>query len=121
MGLHGFGGRGPQRRAVFAWLGGGRLAWIMTLVLLPSPLPRAQETPTTNDFVVKLPGTKIDVTLPDDTMKLTPQELLCWVKGSACVVANYYGRFPVPHLTLRVRGSYGSGIRHGVTYPRDGC
>jgi hypothetical protein len=98
----------------------GKLAWIMALAAISSLALRAQETPTTNDFVVKLPGAKIDVTLPDDTMKLTRQELLGWVKGSASTVANYYGRFPVPHLTLRVRSSYGSGIRHGVTYPKDG-
>jgi hypothetical protein len=74
----------------------------------------------TDPAVVKLPDATIDVTLPDDTMKLTRQELLGWVKGSASAVANYYGHFPVPHLTLRVRSSYGSGIRHGVTYPKDG-
>ena len=43
-----------------------------------------------------------------------------WVKNSASTVADYYGRFPVPHLTLKMRSANGSGIRHGVTYARDG-
>ncbi|HEY1939369.1 MAG TPA: hypothetical protein VGJ33_15680 [Candidatus Angelobacter sp.] len=53
-------------------------------------------------------------------MKLSRDELLGWVKASAATVANYYGHFPVPHLTLKIRSSSGSGIRHGVTYPKDG-
>jgi len=72
------------------------------------------------DATLKVPGATIDVTLPDDPMKLSRDELLGWVKNSAHAVAAYYGRFPVPHLTLKVRSSYGSGIRHGVTYPKDG-
>ena len=53
-------------------------------------------------------------------MKLSRDELLGWVKASATTVANYYGHFPVPHLTLKMRSTSGSGVRHGVTYPKDG-
>lgn len=53
-------------------------------------------------------------------MKLSHDELLGWVKNSASTVADYYGHFPVPHLTLKMRSTSGAGIRHGVTYPRDG-
>ena len=70
--------------------------------------------------VIKISGTTIDVTLPDGQMKLSREELLGWVKASANTVANYYGHFPVPHLTLKMRSTSGSGIRHGVTYPKDG-
>lgn len=73
-----------------------------------------------SNVVIRFPGTTIDVTLPDGPMKLSREDLLDWVKASASTVARYYGRFPVPHLTLRISSSYGSGIRHGVTYPRDG-
>jgi hypothetical protein len=97
----------------------GKLALILALVSPYSPLLRGQDTPAV-PAMIKLPGAKIDVTLPDDPMKLTRQELLGWVKASGATVANYYGRFPVPHLTLHVRSSNGSGIRHGVTYPKDG-
>ena len=70
---------------------------------------------------LKVAGATIDVTLPDGPMKMSRQELLGWVQASASTVAGYYfGRFPVPHLTLRIRSNNGSGIRHGVTYARDG-
>lgn len=69
---------------------------------------------------IHVPGATIDVSLPDETMKLKRQDLLNWVKASANAVSTYYGRFPVPHLTLKIRSSYGSGIRHGVTYATDG-
>jgi hypothetical protein len=70
--------------------------------------------------VLKVPGATIDVTLPDETMKLSRQDLLGWVQGAANAVSSYYGHFPVPHLTLRIRSSNGGGIRHGVTYAKDG-
>jgi len=70
--------------------------------------------------MLKVAGATIDVTLPEGPMKLSRDDLLNWVKASATTVANYYGHFPVPHLMVRMRESSGSGIRHGVTYPKDG-
>jgi hypothetical protein len=70
--------------------------------------------------MLKVSGATIDVTLPSGPMKLSREDLLNWVKASASTVANYYGHFPVPHLTVRMRETSGSGIRHGVTYPKDG-
>jgi hypothetical protein len=69
---------------------------------------------------LKVSGATIDVTLPDGPMKLSRDEVLGWVKISAVTVADYYGHFPVPHLTLKIRSTSGSDIRHGVTYARDG-
>src|SRR6478752_454972 len=82
--------------------------------------PAQKEEEQADTVTVQLPGSTIDVTLPGDPMKLSRQELLDWVKASAHAVAAYYGRFPAPHLTLKIRGGNGSGIRHGVTYARDG-
>jgi hypothetical protein len=53
-------------------------------------------------------------------MTLSSSDLLNWVKASAGAVATYYGHFPISHLTLRIRGGNGSGVRHGVTYPVNG-
>lgn len=69
---------------------------------------------------LKVRGAIIDVTLPDGPMKLSRDEVLGWAKNAAVTVADYYGHFPVPHLTLKIRSANGSGIRHGVTYARDG-
>jgi hypothetical protein len=97
----------------------GFLIVVVALLALPLKTLPAQESG--NDIAtLKVPGATIDVTLPDGPMKLSHDELLGWVKNSASTVADYYGHFPVPHLTLKMRSTSGSGIRHGVTYARDG-
>jgi hypothetical protein len=94
---------------------------LLSLLLMSLSLPALYSQEHAPDTaVLKVPGAKIDVTLPDGPMKLSREDLLAWVKASASTVASYYGRFPVPHLTLRISSNYGSGIRHGVTYPKDG-
>jgi hypothetical protein len=92
---------------------------IVALLALPLKAFPAQEN-SADAATLKVPGATIDVTLPDGPMKLSRDELLGWVKASATTVANYYGHFPVPHLTLKMRSTSGSGVRHGVTYPKDG-
>ena len=69
---------------------------------------------------LQIGGGKIEVTLPDEQMKVSSEELLAWVRAAATAVSEYYGHFPVDQLTLRVRAAYGSGVRHGMTYPRGG-
>jgi len=94
---------------------------IVAVALLALPLKTLPAQESGNDTAtLKVPGATIDVTLPDGPMKLSHDELLGWVKNSASTVADYYGHFPVPHLTLKMRSTSGSGIRHGVTYPKDG-
>ncbi|HEX3093843.1 MAG TPA: hypothetical protein VHW72_14520 [Candidatus Angelobacter sp.] len=90
-----------------------------TLLALPLKTFPAQEGGN-DTATLKVPGATIDVTLPDGPMKLSRDEVLGWVKASAVTVADYYGHFPVPHLTLKIRSTSGSGIRHGVTYAREG-
>jgi hypothetical protein len=91
----------------------------VALLALPLKTLPAQEN-SADAATLRVSGATIDVTLPDGPMKLSRQELLGWVKASATTVADYYGHFPVPHLTLKMRSTSGSGIRHGVTYPKDG-
>jgi len=97
-----------------------KLILLILLFSMSLPAVHSQE-PDSNSITLKVASATIDVTLPDGPMKLSRQELLSWVQGSASTVAGYYfGHFPVPHLTLRIRSTEGSGIRHGVTYARDG-
>jgi hypothetical protein len=91
----------------------------VAFLALPLETLPAQEN-SADAATLKISGATIDVTLPDGPMKLSHDELLGWVKNSASTVADYYGHFPVPHLTLKMRSTNGAGIRHGVTYPRDG-
>ncbi len=82
---------------------------------LSSASGQAFQNPT-----IRVAGGEIEVTLPDEQLKVSQQDLLDWVKAAANAVSHYYGRFPVPHLTLKVRSDGGSRVRHGVTYPKDG-
>jgi hypothetical protein len=95
---------------------------ILTLFVFSMSLQALHsQEPDSNKATLKVAGAAIDVTLPDGPMKMSRQDLLGWVQASASTVAGYYfGRFPVPHLTLRIRSNNGSGIRHGVTYAKDG-
>ena len=92
---------------------------LAALLSLSLKISSAQEN-NADIATLKVSGATIDVTLPEGQMKLSRNELLGWVKTSASTVAAYYGHFPVPHLTLKMRSTSGSGIRHGVTYPKDG-
>src|SRR5713226_5313435 len=65
-------------------------------------------------------GSKIDVSIEAGEMKLTHAELLYWVQSAAEAVATYYGRYPVPHVQIRIIPVDGSGVRHGQTFGYDG-
>ncbi len=102
-------------------MGFHRLKFILPLFLFLLQPPVQSQQSDSNSAVLKVAGSSIDVTLPDGPMKMSRQELLSWVQTSASTVSGYYfGHFPVPHLTLRIRSFDGSGIRHGVTYAKDG-
>lgn len=95
-------------------------AFLVLSFVLISFLPSVGRQSTEQDTILRIGGGEIDVTLPDEHMKVSAEELLAWVRAAATAVSEYYGHFPVPHLTLRIRSADGSGIRHGVTYPRGG-
>lgn len=65
-------------------------------------------------------GGTIDITLPDGPTDFSQQELLTWVHRAADAVVTYYGRFPVPHLTLKISADDRNGVHHGTTYPDRG-
>jgi len=93
----------------------------IVISLLSMTLAMAQHEPANSQpTLVQVAGGKIEVTLPDEPMTLSVADLLNWIKNAAGAVSTYYGRFPVTHLSLRIRAGSGSGVRHGVTYPTDG-
>ncbi|MFI5092055.1 MAG: hypothetical protein ACHQIK_01310 [Candidatus Acidiferrales bacterium] len=84
-------------------------------LLYPSSSKAADVTST-----VVIGGSRIDVTIDSSEAPLSQADVMQWVKNAAESVATYYGRFPVPHLTLRVVSFDGSGVRHGTTWGKDG-
>lgn len=97
----------------------GRCLGLLILALALDHLCIAQSLES-NTKLMQVPGGVIEVTLPNEQMKSSRQELTAWIQAAAHAVSLYYGHFPVPHLTLMVRSTNGSGIRHGVTYATDG-
>ena len=65
-------------------------------------------------------GSRIDVTIESGEWKLSQADLIHWVQLAGEAVATYYGRYPVPHLVIRVSPFDGRGVRHGMTWGRDG-
>ena len=96
-----------------------RASLLLSLVLIFLEPVRGRQVMPQNT-TLRIASGAIEITLPDGQMKVSAEELLAWVRAAAAAVSGYYGHFPVERLTLRIRAGNGSGVRHGVTYPRGG-
>ena len=65
-------------------------------------------------------GSSIEIRFEGDTQPAFREALLNWIKRAATAVGTYYGKFPVPRLTLEVHSHGAAGIRHGMTFPSNG-
>jgi hypothetical protein len=104
----------------FRKLGFGKLVFL-ALVLQVVPFRAAKAADVTSTLMIG--GSRIDVTIQSsDTPNapLSEPDVMKWAQMAAESVAAYYTRFPVPHLTLRVVSFDGTGVRHGMTWGRDG-
>ena len=101
-------------------LGFSKRACLMFLLLLvPFRVARAADVTST----LMIGGSRIDVTIQSSetpNAPLSQPDVMKWVQFAAESVATYYMHFPVPHLTLRVISFDGTGVRHGMTWGRDG-
>jgi hypothetical protein len=91
------------------------LFWVLLVLLFPIAVIAEDMTST-----LIIAGSKIDVTIESGELKVSQAELLRWVQNAAEAVATYYGRYPVPHVRLRIIPSSGSGVRHGQTFGHEG-
>src|ERR1700730_3694709 len=87
------------------------LAWISWMV-------RARADDMTSTLIIG--GSRIDVTTASGEWKLSQADLVRWVQLAGEAVATYYGRYPVPKLVIRIAPFDGRGVRHGMTWGRDG-
>ncbi len=94
----------------------GRACFVVLLLLLPCP----SATPNDMTSTLLIGGARIDVTVEQNDSPLSQPDLLRWVQSAAESVAAYYGRFPLPHLILRVTPFAGTGVRNGRTFGREG-
>lgn len=61
-------------------------------------------------------GSRIDVNIESADLAPSRQAILKWVQNAAEAIATYYGKYPVPHATLRINSFEGHGVRHGMTW-----
>lgn len=110
---------GINRRRLKAIRTSGAVILILYLVLTPFHSSRGRQV-APSGTLLRIAGGEIEVALPNEPMRVSGEELLAWVKAAGHAVSEYYGHFPVEHVTLRVRAVNGAGVRHGITYPKDG-
>ena len=69
---------------------------------------------------LKVGGATVDVTLPNEQLNVSRDDLMTWVQRAADAVTIYYGLFPVKHVTLKISADDHGRVHHGVTYPEGG-
>ena len=63
---------------------------------------------------------RIDMVIEGNDLKMPAGDIEHWVRTAAESVTTYYGRFPVPHLSIRISLFQGKGVKHGMTFGRHG-
>jgi hypothetical protein len=59
---------------------------------------------------------RIDIMIEGTSLDLPTKDILRWVKSAAESVTAYYGRFPVPKVSIRITPFQGRGVRNGMTF-----
>jgi hypothetical protein len=89
---------------------------IALLCIAPDSVKAADDMTTT----IVVGGSRIDVAIENGPLKVTQQDLVQWVQRAAEAVTTYYGRYPRPHVLIRVLPSGGRGVHGAQTFGRDG-
>jgi hypothetical protein len=95
---------------------------IRTYALILSGLTLAGIVDAQNSATVDVKnGGHIDLTFSSAGTSEFHSLVLGWINASAHAVANYYGRFPVRQVALRINTFDGHGIRGGQTFGWQGA
>ena len=65
---------------------------------------------------IEVGGSRIDVVFESGDPGVPRATVLDWIRNCADSVANYYGRFPVSHVTVRIASVEGDEIESGKTF-----
>jgi hypothetical protein len=93
--------------------------FVVLLALLATSCSLGAGTPQMTATLI-VGGSHIDITVDDGELNVPQADFIAWIQVAAESVAGYYGRFPVPHLTLRIMPFSGRGVRHGMTFGMHG-
>jgi len=92
------------------------LLLILSILLFLVGAPGRLSGDTT--FTYSVGASRIDVHIDSGSLQVSDQDLLTWTHWASDSVVAYYGRFPVPHLDLRIVPTTGSSVRGGKTFPQ---
>jgi hypothetical protein len=81
--------------------------------------PFAKAAPGASVSTIQAGNSRIDITDEGSPAALLNTEILPWIRAAADAVTTYYGRYPVPHVSIRVLPFAGQGIRGGRTFGRE--
>ncbi|MGA3300277.1 MAG: hypothetical protein ABSD87_09345 [Candidatus Acidiferrales bacterium] len=87
--------------------------WLGPLALFVAACAYPADTVTST---VLIGNSRIDVSTEEGQLHAPKEDVMKWVQWSAEAVAGYYGRFPVPHTSLRIIPTSGAGVRGGRTW-----
>jgi predicted metalloprotease with PDZ domain len=90
----------------------------MLLVILLLSIPAASASEMNSTILVG--NSRIDVNVEKGQFDVNKDGLLDWVRSAAEAVANYYGHYPLPHVSIRVTPTEGKGVRGGMTFGESG-
>src|ERR1700692_2755488 len=89
--------------------------FVVLLALLATSCSLGARSPQMTSTLI-VGGSHIAITVDAGKLQVPQANTIAWVQPAAESVAGYYGRFPVPHLTLRIMPFSGHGVRHGMTF-----
>jgi hypothetical protein len=88
---------------------------LLKLVLLTSMLALASNTESSKATTILAAGGRIDVFAARREAGVT-RDLIDWVSAASKSVTAYFGRYPVPHVAVRITSIDGRGVRHRRTF-----
>ena len=89
---------------------------VSKVALLTSMLAFASDTGTDKLTTIMAPGGVINVFTAREEGSAAREDLIGWVSAASKSVATYFGRYPVPHVAVRITGTEGRGVHNGRTF-----
>ncbi len=89
---------------------------VSKVALLISMLAFANGTGSDKLTTITAPGAIIDVFTAREQGAVAREDLIGWVNAASKSVTTYFGRYPVPHVAVRITTIEGRGVHHGRTF-----
>ncbi|HWO32215.1 MAG TPA: hypothetical protein VNO32_25755 [Candidatus Acidoferrum sp.] len=89
---------------------------LLGIALMTSLLVLASDIENSGPTTISIGGGRIDVFTAGQVAGVTHEDLIGWVSAASRSVTTYFGRYPLPHVTVRITTSEGRGVRNGRTF-----